>query len=943
MSDWYIDRSKNFNNDTLVQALTCIQENQGKHTVQIEKALASSGALGEASGNPKAALTRFRDHGLMRMDNSLGDSTLDYLNGTINIAELVVDQFVKRSAEKEKTTEVRPFILICQFIENLFVLNTEKENIFISFSECEEYLCKCTSYEENNLDLAKRILSERTYSNSLSRIKPRVQLSGNEKTRFSIWFNALKLVPVFMPEGTDDRSILRPNASHRAFFNYISKNAKEVSYVACSNNIDLYKYYCDSTYGINELLPTVVKSSVDFETEEDIERLVHYLFGYKMYDDFDSERYVSFSCFGVYYPFIAIPGLVVRKIKTKNPLLADKINEYVNNNRAEIENWDYQSFDYTCIINVNYGPVVITKAEKDQRVAFKDWMSKQIKRNGKRRFQDNTIGAYIAAINKAPEVFGTKSVFSITDPAELKIVSTYIRNHKDYARFNKSSGNGGLSAGLLAYDEFISGIDNTAIIAVETNEHEDEPLDADSNNTTVQYAWFVGACGDDENGKWTDFSNQYISESRWQNRYDDRFHDDVKRMRPGDRIVIKAAYTKKNDLPFNNYGKTVGVMAIKAIGTILENIGDGKNVRVSWKRVSPIKEWYGDGVLRTAVHYVDSSAGYIKNALLKFVFEGMEQDYDLCSEKYRDDGEVEDASVVTNENEASAPTEYTKQNFLDKVFITEESYEELKNLLLYKRNIILQGAPGVGKTYLAKRFAYSLIGYRIESRVEMIQFHQNYSYEDFIMGYKPTETGFKLQEGVFYRFCKKARKDLSNKYFFIIDEINRGNLSKIFGELMMLIEGDKRGETIKLAYRDEEFGIPDNVYIIGMMNTADRSLALMDYALRRRFSFFDVSPAFESPKFKAYLERYITSQDIVDKVISRLTELNNKIADEETSGLGKGFCIGHSYFCVPPVEDQTPEQWYKSIVTYEIAPLLDEYWWDDKSKAEDCKKELFRA
>ena len=234
------------------------------------------------------------------------------------------------------------------------------------------------------------------------------------------------------------------------------------------------------------------------------------------------------------------------------------------------------------------------------------------------------------------------------------------------------------------------------------------------------------------------------------------------------------------------------------------------------------------------------------------------------------------------------------------------------------------------------------MGYKLESNVEMIQFHQNYSYEDFIMGYKPTESGFSLKEGVFYRFCERARKDSAHDYFFIIDEINRGNLSKIFGELMMLIEGDKRGEMIKLAYRDEEFGVPENVYIIGMMNTADRSLAMMDYALRRRFSFFDIVPAFGSPKFRAYLESMIKSQDVVDKVISRISELNRKIADEETSGLGKGFCIGHSYFCVPPVAGQSPAEWYRSIIAYEIAPLLDEYWWDDKTKAEDCKKELYR-
>lgn len=294
------------------------------------------------------------------------------------------------------------------------------------------------------------------------------------------------------------------------------------------------------------------------------------------------------------------------------------------------------------------------------------------------------------------------------------------------------------------------------------------------------------------------------------------------------------------------------------------------------------------------------------------------------------------------EEEQEDINEYTKEDFLKDIFMTEEEYDSLYHLLKYKKNVLLQGAPGVGKTYLAKKLAYSIIGCTNKAQVEMIQFHQNYSYEDFIMGYKPNDNGFELKEGVFYKFCKKAEEEPEKDFFFIIDEINRGNLSKIFGELMMLIEGDKRGEKIKLAYKDEEFSVPENVYLLGMMNTADRSLAMMDYALRRRFSFFDVEPAFAKPAFKEHLRRYIHDGLIVEKVVNRLTELNTKIADENNSGLGKGFCIGHSYFCVEPVEGQAEKDWYKSIIQYEICPLLDEYWWDDKAKADDCKKELLK-
>lgn len=299
------------------------------------------------------------------------------------------------------------------------------------------------------------------------------------------------------------------------------------------------------------------------------------------------------------------------------------------------------------------------------------------------------------------------------------------------------------------------------------------------------------------------------------------------------------------------------------------------------------------------------------------------------------------AAQPETEEETADP--YDKNQFLDDVFMTDEQYEKLKRLLFYKRNVILQGAPGVGKTYLAKKFAYSILGEKNDKYIEMVQFHQNYSYEDFIMGYKPVDEGFELKKGIFYNFCKKAEGEAEKKYFFIIDEINRGNLSKIFGELMMLIEGDKRGphNRIKLAYKNELFNVPDNLYIIGMMNTADRSLAMMDYALRRRFSFVNVEPAFDKPAFKTHISKYV-GPSTADKVVSRFKDLNKKIEDEDNSGLGKGYCIGHRYFCVPPVEGQTDDEWYNAIIEYEITPLLYEYWWDDKDKAEDCIKELLK-
>lgn len=275
---------------------------------------------------------------------------------------------------------------------------------------------------------------------------------------------------------------------------------------------------------------------------------------------------------------------------------------------------------------------------------------------------------------------------------------------------------------------------------------------------------------------------------------------------------------------------------------------------------------------------------------------------------------------------------YTKEDFLQDVYMDEERYSELKNLLLTKKNVILQGAPGVGKTYAAKRLAFSIMGEKDNSRVKMVQFHQSYSYEDFIMGFRPTETGFVLKNGVFYEFCCKAAED-DRPYFFVIDEINRGNLSKIFGELFMLIENDKRGVELQLLYADEQFSIPSNVYIIGMMNTADRSLAMLDYALRRRFAFFDIAPAFDSKGFRAYKTK--VGNEKFDRLIEKVEQLNVAITNDDS--LGEGFCIGHSYFCTKTVVN---DDWMKSVVEYELIPLLKEYWFDEPSKVRDWSRVL---
>lgn len=289
------------------------------------------------------------------------------------------------------------------------------------------------------------------------------------------------------------------------------------------------------------------------------------------------------------------------------------------------------------------------------------------------------------------------------------------------------------------------------------------------------------------------------------------------------------------------------------------------------------------------------------------------------------DGELDDIEV--EEPEITYPL-YGPEKYLEEVFMSKDEYETLVGLIKVKKNVILQGAPGVGKTYTAKRLAYSIMGVKDQNRVMMVQFHQSYSYEDLIEGYRPTDTGFEIKKGSLYNFCKKASEDLENDYFFIIDEINRGNLSKIFGELFMLIENDKRGNSLQLLYSDEKFFVPKNVYILGIMNTADRSLAMLDYALRRRFAFYEMKPGFRTDGFIEY--RIAKQNSKLDALINRVENLNEIISSDDS--LGDGFCIGHSYFCnLDDVDDKA----LSNIVEYELIPLIKEYWFDEANKVKD--------
>lgn len=467
--------------------------------------------------------------------------------------------------------------------------------------------------------------------------------------------------------------------------------------------------------------------------------------------------------------------------------------------------------------------------------------------------------------------------------------------------------------------------------------------------------WFVGAAW--EQG---DQTERFLAQRIWQNGYDDKFSDLVRRMKPGDKVAIKAAFVQKRNMPFDNRGKPVSCMRIKAVGTIIENLNDGQTVKVDWRRLDPARDWYFY-TYRTTIVEADPKEELARRLIL-FTFADAKQDYTYWinevphfAKQYGDEAKPPTLEDILEEDrpeieqEASAPT-YTIVNIVDEgCFLPEAELHQAEGRLRDKKNLILQGPPGTGKTWLAKRLGYALIGSRdsrvTRGRLRSVQFHPSLSYEDFIRGWRPTGEGqLKLVDGLFLDIVNAAAAEPDRPYVLIIEEINRGNPAQIFGEMLTLLESSKRDaeEAIELAYRTNDYErifIPKNLHIIGTMNIADRSLALVDFALRRRFAFVNLEPQFNARWQEWCVTRGRISPDVVDLVVRRMTALNETIANDRA--LGAQYRIGHSY--VTPADGAViadGRRWFRDIIETELVPLLEEYWFNSPERVQTASAAL---
>ena len=423
--------------------------------------------------------------------------------------------------------------------------------------------------------------------------------------------------------------------------------------------------------------------------------------------------------------------------------------------------------------------------------------------------------------------------------------------------------------------------------------------------------WFVGASWD--SGDQTD---RFVRERTWENGYTDRYLDEVKSIAPGDRIAIKATYVKKQGLPFDNRGKAIATMAIKATGIVTGNVGDGRNLRVDWTPVDPPGEWYFYIGMSTVWRVTRDSGTkpWAASALIDFTFNGAEQDYDR---------------FLRNSRLTLAEADFSR--LADDLLYDATELRTIAELLDDKRQVIFQGPPGTGKTYAARELARFFA--KSEGHFTLVQFHPSYAYEDFVQGYRPAlaeagQASFELRPGPLLTAAKAARGNEA-PHFLIIDEINRGNLAKVFGELYFLLEYRDEGMTLQYASDDEEqFSLPENLYIIGTMNTADRSIALVDLALRRRFHFVEFHP--DRAPIKGLLHRWLERHNSGMTWIADVVNEANQRLDDRTAA------IGPSYFLRDGLDDEK----VRLIWEHNVLPYVEECLYGQPDRLRDFELDI---
>ena len=466
--------------------------------------------------------------------------------------------------------------------------------------------------------------------------------------------------------------------------------------------------------------------------------------------------------------------------------------------------------------------------------------------------------------------------------------------------------------------------------------------------------WFAGAMWDNSE----DQMPRFLAEGIWENGYEDQFSELVRRMKPGDRIAIKASFVQTRGLPFDVGGKPVSAMRIKATGIILENLNDGKRVRVAWDPPVATRDWFFY-TYRTTLVEADTESEECARRLVDFAFRGVPQDYGwflarpYWVQKYRvrtdsasaaKSVEIEEAEIVATEDE---PTYTVADIIADGSFFEADELQRILDRWRLKKNLVLQGPPGTGKTWLAKRLGFALVGSKdretTRSRLRVVQFHPSLAYEDFVRGWRPAGHGrLSLVDGILMQAIEAAASEPDRPFVLVVEEINRGNPAQIFGEMLTLLEDTKRSpsESIELAYRrgDERVYVPKNLYVIGTMNIADRSLAIVDLALRRRFAFVDLEPRL-GDAWRTWCSKRGLDETLLSEIEARIGALNLEIAS--TVSLGPQFRIGHSYV-TPDMDARVPDGrvWFRARVETEIGPLLDEYWYDAPERAKEARAKL---